>query len=231
MCFSATASFVAAITLGCIGIATIKKVRHPAQIAFACIPFFFAVQQLIEGSLWLTLANPLYHKWQMMLTYLFLIFAEILWPMCVPLAIILIEPKNKQTKIQKLFIVIGFSVAIYFTFCLINYPINANIVGHHIKYLQYFPESLDTLFGLMYLIATIGPALFSKIKYIGYLGITILLSCVITAFFYNYYLISVWCFFSSIISFSVYAIVTHLQVTRQAAEQLPVFNINSISKL
>jgi hypothetical protein len=225
MCFSASASFVASAVLGTIGIAAIKKVHHPAQIAFACIPFFFAIQQLIEGSLWLTLANPLYQRLQIVLTYLFLIFAEVIWPFCIPIAIILIEPKNKQSIIQKVFITVGIVVGIYFAYCLLNFPIQANIVQHHIKYVQYFPESMDTLFGILYLTATIGPALFSKIKYISFLGVTILLSCIITAFFYNQYLISVWCFFSSIISFSVYGILNHLKRTHQAAEKLPTFSL------
>jgi hypothetical protein len=221
MCFSATASFGAAIVLGTIGIATIRKVHHPAQIAFACIPFFFAVQQLIEGSLWVVLQNLDYYKWHKPLTYLFLIFAEVIWPLCVPLAIILIEPKNKQRKIQKVFIAAGIFSSIYLAYCLINYPVHSSIVEHHIYYEQNFPKSLNIICGILYLSATIGPALFSKIKFIGMLGLTILMSCIITAFFYNQYLISVWCFFSSLISFSVYGILMHLKKTHQAAEKLP----------
>jgi general stress protein CsbA len=221
MCFSASASFSASIVLGAIGIATIRKAHHPAQIAFACIPFFFAVQQLIEGGLWLVLANPAYHKWQQLLTYLFLIFAEVIWPFCVPIAIILIEPINKQRKIQKLFIVLGIIVSIYLAYCLLNYPVSASIVSHHIYYQQDFPKNIYLYSGALYLIATIGPALFSKIKYIWWLGATILLSCIITAFFYSQYLISVWCFFSSLISLSVYGILMHLKKTHQAAKELP----------
>ena len=225
MCFSASASFGAAIVLGTIGVATIRKVQYPAQIAFAAIPFFFAIQQLIEGSLWLVLSNPIYPKTQHVLTYLFLIFAEVIWPLCVPLAIIIVEPKNKQRFIQKIFILLGIVASVYLSYCLMHLPVSAIIQENHILYKQQFPANLNIICGICYLSATIGPAVFSKINYIKILGIIILISCVVTAYFYNQYLISVWCFFSSIISLSVYGILQHLKNSNQLAKALPTLKV------
>lgn len=44
-----------------IGLAAINKVQHPSQMMFAFICLIFAVQQIGEGILWITLpkhANP-----------------------------------------------------------------------------------------------------------------------------------------------------------------------------
>ena len=59
MCFSANASFGAGVVLTIIGVAAIKKVQHPSQILFASIPLLFAVQQISEGILWITLLRLL----------------------------------------------------------------------------------------------------------------------------------------------------------------------------
>ena len=54
MCFSATASFTAGVPLLLIGVITISRVRNRKDLLYALIPMLFAIQQLIEGALWLT---------------------------------------------------------------------------------------------------------------------------------------------------------------------------------
>jgi len=54
MCFSATASFIAGVSLLVLGVATVKKAKRKAEIPFAMIPLLFGVQQIIEGMLWLS---------------------------------------------------------------------------------------------------------------------------------------------------------------------------------
>ena len=55
MCFSATASFSAASITAVIGIATLRQVKHPRELLLAAMPLLFAVQQAIEGALWVSL--------------------------------------------------------------------------------------------------------------------------------------------------------------------------------
>jgi len=90
MCFSATASFGAGVVLAAIGIASIKKVNHPSQILFAAIPLIFCVQQVTEGFLWLGFAKPDYASLQQFTTNTFLFIAQVAWPLCVPLSILLL---------------------------------------------------------------------------------------------------------------------------------------------
>ena len=91
MCFSASASFGAGIVLSVIGIASLKKVQHASQIPFAALPLIFAIQQFSEGILWLVLPNLEYLILRQVITYVFLFFAQIVWPVWVPFAILLLD--------------------------------------------------------------------------------------------------------------------------------------------
>lgn len=55
MCVSAMASFAGAGVPGTIGEATLRHVREPRALLFACVPLPFAVHQLCEGMVWLGL--------------------------------------------------------------------------------------------------------------------------------------------------------------------------------
>jgi hypothetical protein len=211
MCFSASASFGAAAVLTVIGVVSIKKVHHPSQIVFACIPFMFAAQQLSEGVLWLTIPNKQYSSLQNIATYIYLIFAQTIWPLLVPVAILLLEKEQTRKLPQRIFVVMGLLASIFLTYCLINYSVEAKIESFHIYYIQHYPKTPRIFFTAFYLIAIIAPSFFSHIKRMWMIGIAIFFSFSISFIFYKLYLISVWCFFASLISISVYLILKELK--------------------
>lgn len=204
MCFSATASFTAGVVLTVIGIASIKKAKHKSQLLFASIPFMFGVQQFAEGILWLTIPKQDYFVLQKMATYIYLFFAHILWPLWVPIAILFIEKSSTRRNFQKFLVATGIAVSIYLTYCLATYPVKAAIDGHHINYILGYSDLVTNFWIFLYALATIATPFFSHIKRMWILGITILISYIITQFFYENYILSVWCFFSSVISIMVY---------------------------
>jgi len=214
MCFSAGASFGAGAVLTVIGVVSIKKTHRASQLLFASIPFVFGVQQIAEGVLWRTLPNPDYLNTQKIFTYIFLFFAQVLWPLWVPIAILLLEKNATRKIIQKVWVVAGLMVGLYLAYCLMVFHVEAKIVGHHIAYLQDYPDSLRKYVILLYAFATIVPPFFSHIRRMWMLGISILIAYVVTAVFYSHYILSVWCFFSSIISLSVYAIMVEISNKR-----------------
>ena len=57
MCFSAYASFVAGSALLVVGAVTVVKAQQKRELPYAAIPLLFAVQQLIEGAIWLTFGS------------------------------------------------------------------------------------------------------------------------------------------------------------------------------
>ncbi len=211
MCFSASASFGAGIVLSVIGVASIKKVQSPSQIVFASIPLIFSVQQIAEGFLWLALSNPVYASLQQVTTYTFLFLAQVVWPLWIPLAILLVEKEDKRKKTQKLLVAIGVLLSFYLAYCLLSYNVQAKIIGYHISYEQDYPAQLRISGGVLYFIATIAPPFFSTIKRMWLLGVAILISYIITIIFYEDYFVSVWCFFASVISISIFIIMQKIK--------------------
>jgi hypothetical protein len=211
MCFSTTASFGAGILLTVIGIASIKKVQSKSQLMFASIPLIFAVQQFSEGFVWLALTNSFFYTTQQIATYTFLFFAQVLWPLWIPVAILLLEKEKKRLKIQIILAAIGISVAIYFLYLLISYNVRAEIIGYHIAYKQGFSSTLGVIGGVFYIIATIAPQFFSHVKRMWIFGVAILISYIVSTIFYEHYVVSVWCFFASIISLTVFATIVEIK--------------------
>jgi hypothetical protein len=200
MCFSANASFAGAAVISVIGVATVREVHKPSQLVFASIPLFFGLQQFTEGCLWLTLPNPHFATIQIFCTHLFLIMAEVLWPMMIPLSVLFMEKSKKRKKILWVLLVMGVSVFLYYTFCLLFFHVTPHIMGYHIQYKTDFPNSWTMLAFITYFIGSVAPLLVSSIKRTHLLGILMSLSFLVTALFYLQYLASVWCFFAALMS-------------------------------
>jgi len=208
MCFSAEASFAGGVIISAIGIATIRKVHKPSQILFATIPLFFGFQQITEGLLWVTLPLTEYENLRHISTYTFLIMAQVIWPVMIPLSVLFMEESEKKKKILFTLLITGASLSVYYSFCLLTFNVFPQIQGYHIFYDNNFPKSLSILSFIIYLIATITPLFVSSIKRTHMLGILMTLSCLVTGIFFTQFLLSVWCFFAALISGVIYWILS-----------------------
>jgi len=204
MCFSPEASFAGGIIISTIGIATVKKVHKPSQLVFASIPLFFGIQQIAEGFLWLTFPYPEYETIQKISTYTFLVMAQVLWPLIIPGSVLLMEENKTKKKVLKTLLLLGLSLALYYSFCLLLYNVSPQIMDYHIQYKTDFPRSLRIPVFVAYLIVTITPLFVSTVKKTHLLGLLMFLSCLVTALFFRQYLTSVWCFFAALISGVIY---------------------------
>jgi hypothetical protein len=206
MCFSAGASFAGGVIISAIGVATVRKVHKPSQVLFSTIPLFFGFQQITEGLLWLLLPYNDYEGLRHVSTYAFLVMAQIIWPVMIPLSVLLMEESEKKKKYLVVLLFTGTTLAIYYAFCLLSYNVYPQIQGFHIFYDNDFPSSpVFTILSFMfYLIATITPLFVSSIKRTHLLGILMTLSCLVTGIFFTQYLLSVWCFFAALISCVIY---------------------------
>src|SRR6185312_1930389 len=218
MCFSASASFGAGVVLSVIGVASIKKVKQPSQFIFASIPLVFALQQITEGFLWLALTNPAYAFIQQATTYTFLFFVQVVWPIWVLLAMLLLEKDERRKKIQKIFLATGILVSTYLAYCLVTFTPIASNIGYHITYQQNYLKGFSRYGGLLYMLATVVSPLFSSVKKMWAIGTTILISYIITDIFYENYITSVWCFFASIISISVFWVMYKINAAKNTEQ-------------
>jgi len=208
MCFSPEASFAGGVIISAIGVATVRKIHNPSQLVFASIPLFFGIQQITEGVLWLAIPEADYINIRKLSTYLFLIMAEVLWPIMIPLSVLYMEKIYKRKIILLILLVLGASLSTYYAFCLWTFHVNPQIMGYHIQYNTDFPKSVSLFAFSVYLISTITPFFISSIKRTHLLGVLMFLSCFITAIFFRQFLTSVWCFFAALISGVIYWILS-----------------------
>ncbi|MGO8954452.1 MAG: DUF6629 family protein [Rhodomicrobium sp.] len=195
MCFSATASFSAAAITATIGVATLKQVRNWREFPLASMPLLFAVQQAIEGVLWLQLSAGSGREAVACLSLGFLIFAKVLWPAYIALAVLPVEPDPRRRQALYAIAIFGCSLSIYVLSRLIGSPVPAAIRGHSIAYGG--EEYVLTWQGLIYLLCTTVPLLLSSNRAVQNFGAAILVSFVVTAYTYFATFTSVWCFFAA----------------------------------
>lgn len=206
MCFSANASFVVGAALAVTGIITIRKVKSRNHMLFAAIPLIFSAQQFTEGFVWLSLSNPEYKSWSIIPITIFLFFAHVVWPVWVPLSVLVMEKNKRNRNILMGMMGIGIIVASYLGICLFSRPVHAMISEHHIFYDLGFPPAIKWVAAALYFIPTVLPPFMSSYKKMVLLGIAVLASYIVSQIFFEGYVISVWCFFAALISGTVYFI-------------------------
>src|SRR3989344_8557533 len=119
MCFSAAASFAAGGALSVAGGLTLVEVKKKTELPFASIPLLFGVQQAIEGAVWLSFGSPILNT---VATYAYSMFSHVLWPIFVPLSVLLIETDATRKNILRLFSFLGFGVGLYLLYSIIAVP-------------------------------------------------------------------------------------------------------------
>ena len=200
MCFSATASFIAGVSLSALGAATVKKAKRKTDIPFAMIPLLFGAQQIVEGMLWLSFRfdAPLLNA---TMTYLFTLFSHVLWPMYVPFSIGLMESVAWRKKVISVFQITGIAVGLYLLYFIVRFPVTSEVHQHMVYVLLYVNEHPVLEF---YLAATCIAPLLSSHKIINIFGVLALLLFMGAYWFYTAAFFSVWCFFAAILSAVIY---------------------------
>lgn len=201
MCFSATASFTAAAVLLGIGTLTLKSSNRLREIPFAAIPLLFAIQQLTEGVIWLTFTHEL-AELNTVTTHVYSFFSHVLWPIYVPVAVLLIEPSEKRRRVLLIFVTAGLTVGVYLLYFLIAFPVVSRPSGQHIEYVSphFFALAVMTL----YLLSTAVSPILSTHREVKVFGILALVSFGAAYYIYATWFISVWCFFAALLSAVVY---------------------------
>ncbi len=213
MCFSATASFSAGALLIVIGSLTLKSARRPRELAFAAIPLLFAVQQLIEGVIWLTFRvdAPLLNS---VMTHAYSFFSHVLWPAYVPLAVWLIEPPGRRRQVLLVFVAGGFAVASYLLYILAAFPVVSRPIGQHVEYVS--PHFFAAVTMTLYLLSTTASPLLSAHRMVKLFGALSLLAFGAAYYFYAQWFISVWCLFAALLSALIYF---HFALPRRAGRR------------
>jgi len=194
MCFSATASFAVGGATAIAGVAALRNVDSPRALPMALVPMLFAAQQAIEGALWLDLgARGGEHVSALSHAYLF--FAEVLWPIWVPVAVLLIESGKLRRLMIGVIALLGLALGGWLLDRIFAVPAAARIVDHSIRYTG--DDSLVPWMLAVYLLCACGVLFLSSHRLIRLFGAVVAVGFAVSAWAHYATLISVWCFFAA----------------------------------
>ena len=203
MCFSAVANFTGSGVLATIGVLTLTRVKHRRELLFASLPTLFAVHQFTEGFVWLGLDGVLSPAVTQAMAAAFMLYAQGLLPFLLPLSVLLFEPDARSRKRMLPFLVVGCLTALYILWALIAYPTQTFIRANSIVYIN--PATNNSAVAVLYVIATCGSLLFSKVKdmvIFGLANVTILLVVMAVK---RYAFTSLWCAYAAVASVIILA--------------------------
>lgn len=216
MCFSSSVSFGASALLSIAGVVSVSRAESPQQKVLAMMPFVFAAQQFSEGILWVSLQHDNWAQYAGPVTHVFLLFAQVVWPMYIPFAMHVLEKVTVRKKIMSVLMMFGMLLAVYLGYCLLRYPVTATIISHHIHYEQQFSLAKKWYFGLLYFIPTVIAPIISGYKPFRLIGYLFIAAYAVTYIFFHFFMISVWCFFGAIISMVVISILSRQNSVQHA---------------
>jgi len=203
MCFSAAANFTGSGILATAGVATLTKVKHKRELLFASLPTLFAIHQFIEGFVWLGLDGTLSPKITHNMGAAFMLYAQGLLPFLLPLSVLLFEPTAKSRRRMIPFLIVGTLTALYILWALTAYPTQVFARSNSIVYIN--AATNNTFVAVLYVIATCGSLLFSKIKdmlIFGWVNLAILLTVMVLK---RYAFTSLWCAYAAVASVIILA--------------------------
>jgi hypothetical protein len=128
----------------------------------------------------------------------FMLYAQGLLPFLLPLSVLLFEPDIKSRRRMLPFLVVGALTALYILWALIAYPLQIFIEGNSIVYIN--PATNNTFVAILYVIATCGSLLFSKVKDMVVFGIANLAILLVVMALKRYAFTSLWCAYAAVAS-------------------------------
>ncbi|MCB1112203.1 MAG: hypothetical protein H7A37_03400 [Chlamydiales bacterium] len=211
MCFSAEASFTASAVLGVTGIITMKSVRNRKQLLVAAIPLLFALQQMSEGFVWLSMdALTLPAHLRTFCEYFFLTFAFLIWPIWIPFAFFTMEEVKWRKILLALVTVAGITLSFFNGSYLPGSGVEVTVVSNSIRYFTKGPQlNYEWMVTVIYNAIVIIPTFLSSYRYMWLWGLAVLTSSIIANYFYYTTYTSVWCFFSAVISIGLYFVLLY----------------------
>lgn len=203
MCFSATANFVGSGVLGTVGVITLGQVKHRRELMFASLPALFAVHQLIEGFVWLGLDGILSPAVTHNAGAAFMLYAQGLLPLLMPLSIYLFEPPGARRKAMVPFVVLGGGLTLYILWALTAFPTQISVMQNSIVYVN--AATNNDYVAVLYIIATCGSLFFSKVRAMVLFGAANVVILLVVMAVKRYAFTSLWCAYAAVASVIILA--------------------------
>lgn len=206
MCFSADASFGAAITLGALGAAAVRASPSRRHLPLASVPLLLGAQQAFEGALWLALEGELGSPHAPFVSA-FLFVALFVWPSYLPWALWLLEPRGRRRAILARLMLSGSLLGAYLFGTASLRPSEACIAFGNLYYAVHVDAALRSWLIAVYLASVALPFLISSVRGTTVLAVLTVTTCAAAATLYQAGFLSVWCFFAAALSGAVVLVV------------------------
>jgi hypothetical protein len=203
MCFSAVANFTGSGVLATVGVVTLTRVKHRRELLFASLPTLFAIHQFMEGFVWLGLDGTMSSTVTHDMGVAFVLYAQGLLPFILPLSVLLFEADRQSRRRMVPFLIVGTLTTLYILWALIAYPLQISVFGNSIVYIN--AGTNNTYVAILYVIATCGSLLFSKVKDMVIFGIANLVILLVVMAVKRYAFTSLWCAYAAVASLIILA--------------------------
>ena len=197
MCFSAQADVLGGIVVGAIGVDVIRHVDHRRNyLAFAWLPLLLAAHQLVEAFVWWGLRGDVSAQVGHLATWVYLLFAFVVLPIYIPVAVFRLEPPGPRRQRITPFIGLGAVVAGLLLAAMVRGPVTAEVGHYHLSY----GIGLDSGFLIIaaYVLATCGSLIFSGYRPVAVYGVVNLIAVAVLARLTIDGFASLWCGWAAI---------------------------------
>lgn len=215
MCFSAAASFASASLLLPLGTTAVWKTCRAGRaelLPLAVMPMGFGLQQALEGVVWLGLRQGSLSTLPRLAALAYLFFALAFWPSWIPLTALCLSRMDTpdghlqagRLRLLQALQGLGLLLAVALWLPLLLQPerIQPVVVNGSIDYglLLLLTGGVADLGPAVYAVLVTGPLLLLPSARLRGFAIALLLSGVVSEWFYRHAFASVWCFFSAVLS-------------------------------
>src|SRR5271168_164044 len=133
----------------------------------------------------------------------FMLYAQGLLPLLLPLSVLLFEPDGKGRRRMLPFLAVGVGTTLYILWALTAYPLQLYVKGNSIVYIN--QATNNTAVAVLYVIATCGSLFFSKIRMMVIFGAANLAILLAVMEFKRYAFTSLWCAYAAVASVIILA--------------------------
>jgi hypothetical protein len=199
VCFSAQTDLIGGVVIGAIGIDTLRHVGDRREyLPLAALPLMFAGHQLTEAFVWWGLQGHVSETVGEVATWLYLLFAFVLLPTYVPVAVLVAEPPGPRRRRLRWFVVVGVVVSMLLLAAMLRGPVTSSLADWHIRY----GTGIDAVVPIVgaYILATCGSFIFSTNRILVRFGVVNLVAVVVFAIFVIQGFASLWCAWAALAS-------------------------------
>ncbi|MBR0551701.1 hypothetical protein J7S20_04190 [Sphingomonadaceae bacterium LXI357] len=179
-----------------------REVKRSRALLFGATPLLFALHQFVEAFVWLGLEGRIGTTAFEWAVFLFMLYAQGILPLLMPLAVLLLEPRGWRRHAIAACTALGAVVFARATYAVLARPTRAVIEHHSIAYHNAGTDA--AWIAGAYVVATCAALLLSSHRVVRWFGIANVIGLTIVLLVKGYAFTSVWCLYAAVLSIMLF---------------------------